>query len=479
MSGQVLNGTAADVPRDIRFWIYGLVISAAIGLQLAHVLTVTRLYNPREPWPKNPIHTPMLSANDRSRWCTVWSLAERGTFQIDEIIRRPGWNTIDKVLKDGHFYSSKPPVLTVGVAGLYWLLKQVAGMDLVKNPHATVHTILLLINLLPFGISLILLTRLVERHARHDLTRIFLVVTAAFGTFLSTFLNTFNNHTVAANCVLWSLCAALRILSSGERRWYWFAVSGFFAAFAVVNEFPAAIFLAALGMLLLYRDWRLTAAAFVPGALIPIVLHFGLTLLQTGGWKPFYAGFGTPLYNYQGSYWLNPQGIDRNLDPPWLYFVHCLVGHHGIFSLTPVFLISLWGWLRRPSSIARDLRAIHYVSLLCTVTVIGFYMTRTAQYNYGGVTSGLRWTFWLTPLWLWSMIPALDAGLARPWLRRICLGLLAVSVFSVSYPWNNPWTHPWLFQSLEQAGWIDYEQPTTRPVQKPKSPQSPIRNNSK
>ncbi|TXT19232.1 MAG: hypothetical protein FD138_4362 [Planctomycetota bacterium] len=31
--------------------------------------------------------TPLQSANDRSRWSTVWSLVERGTYQIDEIDR--------------------------------------------------------------------------------------------------------------------------------------------------------------------------------------------------------------------------------------------------------------------------------------------------------------------------------------------------------------------------------------------------------
>ena len=52
---------------------------------------------------------PLQSANDRSRWCTVWSLVERGTFQIDEIRQRPGWDTIDMVHVDDHFYSTKPP----------------------------------------------------------------------------------------------------------------------------------------------------------------------------------------------------------------------------------------------------------------------------------------------------------------------------------------------------------------------------------
>ena len=31
---------------------------------------------------------PLQSANDRSRWCTVWSLVEQGTYKIDDAIRR-------------------------------------------------------------------------------------------------------------------------------------------------------------------------------------------------------------------------------------------------------------------------------------------------------------------------------------------------------------------------------------------------------
>lgn len=470
MSDPSTGTTPADATRSLRQCVYGLIITAAIATQFVHIVTLTKLYNPKDPWPKNPIHTPMMGANDRSRWCTVWSLAERGTFQIDEIIRQRGWNTIDKVLKDGHFYSSKPPLLTVGVAGLYWGLKRITGQDLLQQTHGVVQTILLLINLLPFAISMVLLTRIVERHARHDLTRIFIVFAAAFATFLTTFLSTFNNHTVAANCVLWSLCPTLRILTGGERRWYWFALSGLFAALAVTNEFPAAVFLAGIGLLLLRADWKLTLLAFLPAALIPLAAHFGLTILQTGGLKPFYASFGTDLYNFPGSYWLKPTGVDRNLDPPWLYFFHCLIGHHGIFSLTPIILLSVLGWirsarlsLRRPSTIPANENLLHFLSLSCTVVVIGFYMTRTAQYNFGGVTSGLRWTFWLTPLWLWSMIPALDAGVSSAWFRRVTLGLLAVSVFSVTFPWNNPWTHPWLFQVLDQAGWIDYDSPVPKP----------------
>ena len=34
------------------------------------------------------LRTPtQLEANDISRWCTVWSLVERGTYRIDECLR--------------------------------------------------------------------------------------------------------------------------------------------------------------------------------------------------------------------------------------------------------------------------------------------------------------------------------------------------------------------------------------------------------
>ena len=52
------------------------------------------------------------------------------------------------------------------------------------------------------------------------------------------------------------------------------------------------------------------------------------------------------------SYWKHPAGIDRGEPSPKVYALNVLVGHHGIFSLTPVWLLSLagmflWMWPRR------------------------------------------------------------------------------------------------------------------------------------
>ena len=51
-----------------------------------------------------------LGANDLSRFATAESLVERGTFIIDD---SPFGNTVDRVMLDGHYLSTKPPVMPV------------------------------------------------------------------------------------------------------------------------------------------------------------------------------------------------------------------------------------------------------------------------------------------------------------------------------------------------------------------------------
>jgi hypothetical protein len=403
---------------------------------------------------------PLLSANDRSRWCTVSSIVERGTFQIDDIDTVPGWGTIDKVRHNGHFYSSKPPLFPAIVAGVYWLVRAVTGWSLDDQTDETARTILFVVNVIPLLVGVGVMIRLAERYARSDFARIFLVATFALATFLTTFSVTLNNHTVAALGVLFSMYAACRILADGSTSPGHFALAGFFAAFAVVNELPAAAFAAALAVWLLVRSPAPTLKWFVPAALVPLVAFFLTTYLATGDWKTFYFYYGTDKYKYVvdgvPSYWMNPAGLDSNVESPLVYLLHCTFGHHGIFSLSPIFLLSLVAWIVPPLSKAFRLRTGLWLAAGVTVIVLGFYLTRTQNYNYGGNTAGLRWTFWLIPLWIVSMIPVLDAWAGRRWLQILAGALLAVTTFSSWYAVENPWQHPWLFRLMERWGWIDY-----------------------
>src|SRR5262249_8570168 len=320
------DSSAASSARLRRF-VYLLVIALAAGNGLAQILTATVLYSPAKPWPKKrPPHTPMLSANDRSRWCTVWSLVERGTYQIDEIIQVPGWDTIDKGRFRDHFYSSKPPFLATIAAGLYWTVKHTLGLDLREQTHETVQLILLVINWLPWIAALAVLAAIGERYAESDWGRIYLVVAAAGGTFLTTFLPTLNNHTVAACSVVFALYPALRIVNDDRSSGWLFALTGFWGAFAACSELPAALVGLALLGILAYRSPKRTLCWFFPAALLPLAFFFYTNWLCTGGIMPFYANFGSPndtfyKYVYEGreSYWMHPSPQDVGESSAFIY----------------------------------------------------------------------------------------------------------------------------------------------------------------
>jgi hypothetical protein len=440
---------------------------------LSAVLTLVRLMHAE----------PLGSANDRSRWCTVRSLVELGTYRIDKTRQVRGWDTIDLVRHNGHFYSSKPPLLSTIVAGLYWTVRQTIGWTFGYELEATTRLILLVLNVVPMVIALALLARLIRETSTSALTAIFVTAAASFGTLLMPFLTVLNNHTVAATSVVFALYPLVRILQGHDAGWR-YALVGFWAAFTCCNELPAAAFGVALFALLCWKSPGRTCLWFVPTALVPLGAYFYTNYLVTGGWKPFYAYYGTEtyLFVFEGvpSYWMHPRGLDANRDGFWTYLLHCTLGHHGLLSLSPVFLFTLLGWTtlvrqgthetnRTTGHTLRDIhdamRPIHWVGLSLSLIVFAFFMTRTNNYNYGGISIGLRWMLWLIPFWLLAIVPALDrveqtAGRsAKVSLQSFAWLALAVSAFSAWYPLDNPWQQPWLFTLMEQAGWIDYSEP--------------------
>jgi len=466
-----------EAPSDgraaLRRQIYWLLIAIAAGAMVGRVLAVNsvdkialetqRAREGKRDW---QLQRPFLSGNDRSRWCTIRALAEQGTYAIDDIQDQPGWDTIDMVKHDGHLYSSKPPLLPTLLAGPYWVIYRTTGASLASHPYSIGRGMLLCVQVLPLVVYFGLLACVVERYGTTDWGRLFVVATAVFGTFLTTFAVTLNNHVFAAASCMAAVYPAIRIVYDGERRWHYFAVAGFFAAFAAANELPALAFFAALAVALLMTAWRETLLAFVPAALIVAAGFFGTNYAAHGSLVPAYGhreeGENWYEYTYErggrtrDSYWLNRQGIDRGEPSPAMYALHVLIGHHGIFSLTPVWLLTLvgFGLACRRGAVLRQLTLLTaLVSLAC----LAFYLSRPlVDRNYGGMTSGMRWFFWLAPLWLLAMLPAADWFAGRRWARGLALVLLAFSVLSANYPTWNPWTHPWLFDWFAKLGWTQF-----------------------
>jgi hypothetical protein len=401
--------------------------------------------------------TPFLSANDRSRWCTVVALVDQGRFSIDDIIQRPGWNTIDKVYhrgRDGqpHYYSSKPTLFPTLLAVPYAVVKAATGWSLLQRPILVGRLLIFFIN----GLFVWLLFGAVIGMARrYCVTRwglVFTVAVITWGTFLTTFAVTINNHLPAAAMIAVALNHLLAIWLDGDDALHHFVIVGLTSALAASFELPALAFFAmALCGLLLFWP-RKTVLGFVPPALVVAAAFFGTNFQAHGTMVPAYAhrALGedwqtTNWYNYPGSYWLreNRKGVDRGEPSVARYALHVLAGHHGIWSLTPIWFLSVLGvgyWAQRRGGLAIGLLVVA-TTTACLVFYI--FLRESGDRNYGGVTCGFRWAFWLIPMFVVAMVPAADRISHHAVGRRIAYALLFISIASAVYGGLHPWQHPW------------------------------------
>jgi len=539
---------------ELRRAVYALLAVTSIAHVMGRILTVEG--KPNEP-------TPFLSANDRSRWLTVRALVDQGTYEIDHALEpRHGWYTIDMVQhlgSDGrpHYYSSKPPLMATVVAAEYWLIKKLSSGSFARDPYYYGRLLLIITNGLLLVAFFWLTARMLERYGRTTWGRLLAMTTATWGTFLTTFAITLNNHLVAAACALAALYAALRVWTDGERRWRYFLVAGFFSAMTASHELPALSLFACVGLAMLIQDWRRTLLGFTPAAAVVVAAFFITNKIAHDSWRPPYmhrnlgpvvAAFESsaadelaeivawaekssddPLapsrdlppaacelarrlqeklklvvepediavaeltagkrwalfvrsgerrfvlesrddaiavrdaadhwYLYPGSYWITSKktDVDRGEPNRAVYAFHVLVGHHGVFSLTPIWLLSIVGVVLLVRVKQRRLRGPALMIAALTLVCLAFYIGRPMiDRNYGGWTSGFRWMFWFTPLWLLALLPAADRMAMRRQWRVVALVLLAISVVSAAYANLNPWTHPWLFNYWSDLGWIKY-----------------------
>ena len=506
-----------------------LLILLAGMMATGRLASVTQLYDPtlfraadevnsKRAWiTKKPTPVVTLSSNDRSRWLTVRSLLENGTYVIgtrdknafaasavslvginqpgiDQSFAIPalllagkqariasdkgllfedGWNSIDRVLKPDtlEFYSSKPPLFPTLLAGWTWALGKITGWTLKEEPAAVIRTTLFFLNIIPFMLYLGFLASIIFRLTDSGWVRIVLVAAAAFGSLVTPFLITLNNHTPVVFLVTFALWALLSNRSPG---WETACLSGAACGLAFTMELPSLAFLGAILVLWLDRRQPITLAIFLASASVFIGSLVLLNYVSIGSFLPAYSEFGGPWYDYEGSSWHpydNFGNLKRNIDfarrnmgqTRAEYTFHLLLGHHGLFSLTPIFVLSLWGgliWLfgsKNGNATTGETPVtpkLALTSLGLTGILIGFYLYKSD--NYGGMSCAPRWLMWLTPFLLLSAIPALEKLKdSRPG-RAVALFLLSVGIFSASWPAWTPWKLPWIYDLIVWLGWRGY-----------------------
>ena len=133
--------------------VYAVLIISSLVACMGRTLTI-RSRDQRSPF---------LSANDRSRWCTIRALVDSNTYVITRLQNDKRWRTIDKVRHknrngEQHYYSSKPPLFPTLLAAQYWLIKQTTGATLEHHPFPIVRAMLILTNVMPLALYFWLLS---------------------------------------------------------------------------------------------------------------------------------------------------------------------------------------------------------------------------------------------------------------------------------------------------------------------------------
>lgn len=275
-----------------------LVVVASV-IQLVRIFTVAAAPHGE---------TPFLSANDRSRWCTIASLTEDRSFVIDRFLdlrdssnKFRTWYSIDMVRKteaDGseHYYSSKPPLLSVMYAAVCSPIASLWNRRLSDAPLEVGRTVLLVTQWLPMTLFWIGCWIWILRSVNDSWQQMILLSFVLFGTFLTTFTNTLNNHLPAAISMAASLVLLRMVAAPGvEPTTSWRSIRdclllGLTASFTAACDLPALAWAAILIPLVFLLTRSTSRTTWVVFGMLPVAIAFAATnWIAYGDLKPPYA----------------------------------------------------------------------------------------------------------------------------------------------------------------------------------------------
>ncbi|MDP6107779.1 MAG: hypothetical protein QGI33_05015 [Candidatus Brocadiia bacterium] len=425
----------------------------------------------------------MESQNTLSRFVAVEGLVQRGTFHIDDSAYGPSWkeerdgrevNVLNDMVynkRDGHFYSSKPPVLTLILAGVLRPLKWL-GAEFDFTRRGAKGPAFLLTWLVVGGLSAIAFCafrrKLGDRvqGAQADA----LTVLTLGGTLFLSYSVTMNHHTFTASLVLLSFFllgmadagggASAGGTDAAERPrvsdGYALTAGCLMGLASVVDIGPGVAFSMGFGLyILLYlRSWR-TLVLFGLGSIPPLALH---CVVQYGIWGsvlPVQMMGGTK--DYAGSYWANKLPPDTWRVSRSYYWLLTLASGRGLFVLSPVLLV---GMAALVDDVRRSLRAGRtgdgwrgilkargpgaapgYVALsvLFGVTFLVLYTSFAAPTNFNGSCFGMRYYIGFMPLLAFYAAHGYVRWRGSAKFRRIFYVLGIASVFFALVGMQEPW----------------------------------------
>jgi len=411
---------------------------------------IVRPVHPLRPWLIGLIYwialipltsPPRHSGNVWSRYMTIESLVERGTFAIGRSPLLKPSGSPDLARYGGRLYSDKPPVLSMAGALVYAPLYHWGGMrfagprgDFRHFPAVNLVLVSALVGLASAW-SLVWVRRLLQVTSFRAWVADLLTLGVGFGTPLLTYGVTFNNHSVAAGLIaaafgLVTLEDPARHRVARRRAW-----AGLFAGLAATIDLPAggATFLV-LGGWLAARQRRFPLA-YLGGAIGPALLHGAAQWSISGSVLP--VELDRAAMEYPGSYWASAAGRFHEAGPRWRFGLELLLGPQGWLTITPSFALAPIGLAL--AARRGPLRGAARAASALILALLGFYIWGVHRTDYGGLSFGVRHLLAIAPLVGWFALVGLD----RVRRRRLGLAFALASAVGAGYAYEgmrDPWS---------------------------------------
>lgn len=376
------------------------------------------------------------SWNDYSRMATIQSLVEQHTFIIDN---SDFVNTGDKVFINGHYYSDKPVISSIIGAIVYFPLYHV-GLELGKGFNVA-HFLIVLIVMKTFWLAgLIAFYRSLQIMRVSESTSLFLVFALGFGSLYFTWSTTFNNHLMAASCLI---IGYLNIIKSNYTepiiKHYFYA--GFFFALASCIDHATTVFFIGffVYLYLKYPANRLSLVYYItPSAFtfLPVLL---INYYISGQFLPFQIV--PSFFDYEGSSWSNKGNLTGTKINEFTFMLEygfkMLFGKSGFIIYNPFLVIGI------PCLLAEIIKSREYkheaiTISICSLVIVLYYIATSS--NYSGWSYSIRWFIPLLPflfIFIFRYMQSSQQTILTYTLLPLLILSCLISIVGVIEPWSE------------------------------------------
>jgi len=394
--------------------------------------------------------------NDLSRIATIESLVERHTFVIDDASAQP---KVDKVALGGHYYSDKPPILSIIGAVPYLLLSNI-GISL--REHTALAYRLITLSVVGFSTALlaVVFNRALKAEGLARGQSLFLTAVLLTATPIFNYSVTYNSHTVAA-----FLLFAGYLLTAGHAGKKTAFLAGLSTGLCAAVEMPVGlIFLAAYAaiMIVLRRGFK-DVLIFSAAAALPLTAHAILNIHLLGDLRPAvmhpeYWGYPGSEFYGENSGWFGATHSPGRIE----YLLNALFGVQGFLSTTPVLAFGALVFIRNLTDTRRE-NAARLIMAAASVLTAAFYLLFTS--SYGGNAHSFRYLIPLVPLLVFASADLLKEEKTRKLHTLLIFAafysffmaqITKAAFYQTGAPWVNYSQNSFIAASLVSAALAAY-----------------------